>query len=1527
VRKLLLAALLLLGGFSLNITVNCTKPCLAYLPAGGLAYINFSINGSKLDSFYTRVYRINASCGNLKNQLIRVNLSGLCENPSVAFASGEKLSSAYTDMLLFFFANVSQGNNTFTLLCGGYTPYQGWLEENSSYTYKTYNLTFRNNLFLTAGLQFLNSTSIFLNGTFEAGSGSVLVANHTGSGFNITLLNSTSFSLINFTGIAGSYVYMDFGEFDRGGTGQEYYALSNGSLILLNFSGTELQKKMIELNGSRGVALTDVDGDGFAEILICANTTGNFNLTLIEYSGGWSLIDLNVSCSGLNRSFEPVRIAGYNESVVTFNSTGLIFILFNQTLKPSINYTPLAGVSALTTADIDGDGLSEIIAVISGRVKVFSVNSTLEVREVDYYGNASMVEAGSELLIYEKKLESHRITGGFPDTGRLVLNVSRVLKLNYTFQTYGNGNVSVKAEAGKWNFTRNYTAPGLISAVIYPYSNQSLTLNITLRGLNSTHDLKISLPSIQYLFTSSSFNASDCELYTPEPVPIKTNIRADGNFTIVSAEFVDSAHVNYFTAFFLEGGSYEVELNGNERSIELWKPSIKYLQTHVALNGTPVQPDQQMGNRFFIITEREVLDYHSGRRFNLWANITRACVYNTSIVVIWGNATLLKFNGTGFEASNITGNFTSCWLEDRIYLVNAWGGVNISLWNLTEAGFFHNSSFLVQKLVGKELAWNGTHIARLNYSSNQFTVIEALSQEPYGFKEEFWEEERYAHSVYHLFDLLLDRVADILEEGVRIGLKLISQIFSLPSQVSMGSGNLIASWNGNNFTVFKLNLTAPSVGAYSSFQTNATDAGYGFILEPLKPYNISITVSGFIHNSTAVVNWFNLTCKNETWKMDRELNRTGNYSFSDVLTLGAGRYSCTIYPLWTVPLPKTFSSYGFTACADTQGPAINNATSRKYVSVNHEFNITVNVTEDCWIKEFSVNASAGDVEITGFKLVRDGTFQVYNLTVKLVNIGVSGANVDLNITASDYFNRSSSFLLKNLTAFDQYPPVIYLEERSSNYYDYNTSYANFSISTRSDANVSYVNVSIWRGNTFIADCSSSVSINGNATGWCNRTFEGSRTAYTIKVRVCDITGLCNETSRDFKRVKRIAWGIKGRWLSSQSGWKVGVDWETETFEGDELQGTYQSTQSLNPISLKVTVPDDVMAWYYVKAEVSSSNYIMVKWEDENIENITLFIKHPSTLEYGINMTDWTNGAPPLPMRVCLRFPSDESVGESERVCLKVCKDYSVSGGSCSSYWQTATCSSKGVKPTELCTDRNDDEFPSALDLKVGVGFKFVKEVVQSQTTTTEEGGAQATLKNSGSSNATVYGVSLQGAGSGLSYTLLSATPPFTLTAGKSEQVLLQVCADKESTWSVQVCALVSGVNVCSNSITITATAPPNVTEEEEKITEIELSYQEKDGIYEVNVTSNIGPVANATVKIVYPDGNVETYTTDEMGRVTFVPMAKNFQIVVEYGNLTKVAQIEKEVVSAGLTFGRILVDVLIVAVLMIIGIILDEKLI
>ncbi|RLI74153.1 hypothetical protein DRP04_15005, partial [Archaeoglobales archaeon] len=263
------------------------------------------------------------------------------------------------------------------------------------------------------------------------------------------------------------------------------------------------------------------------------------------------------------------------------------------------------------------------------------------------------------------------------------------------------------------------------------------------------------------------------------------------------------------------------------------------------------------------------------------------------------------------------------------------------------------------------------------------------------------------------------------------------------------------------------------------------------------------------------------------------------------------------------------------------------------------------------------------------------------------------------------------------------------------------------------------------------------------------------------------------------------------------------------------------------------------------------------------------------------------------------------------------------------------------------------------EFAAGVGFRLVKEVVETQETTQEEttttgaaGGTaitittpnsltlevgeckelSATIENTGSGNGTVYGISLQGAEEGLTYGLISVTPPFTLYPGDSEQIKFEICAEKEGSWEVKICALVGGVNFCSSSITIESILPPsNITQqnitEEENITTIEVEYMEKDGIYEINVSSDIGPLKGAKVKIVYPNGEVETYTTDDFGRVTFTPLTENFQIVVEYGNLTKIVQVEKEVIKGGLTFGRILVDVLILAVLMIIGIMLDEKLI
>ena len=158
---------------------------------------------------------------------------------------------------------------------------------------------------------------------------------------------------------------------------------------------------------------------------------------------------------------------------------------------------------------------------------------------------------------------------------------------------------------------------------------------------------------------------------------------------------------------------------------------------------------------------------------------------------------------------------------------------------------------------GKNLAWNGTHIASLDYP-NKFFLLET-SNEPYGFREEFWGKEKYRFSLYHLFDFLADKIADVLEDFLGIGISKISSLFSLVSNISMGYGNLISVWNGKNFTIFKFNLAKAQVGYYSNFSSNSTNATYGLVLSPQEIYNFTILVRGFLHNSSAVENRFNMT--------------------------------------------------------------------------------------------------------------------------------------------------------------------------------------------------------------------------------------------------------------------------------------------------------------------------------------------------------------------------------------------------------------------------------------------------------------------------------------------------------------------------------------------------------------------------------------------------------------------------------------------------------------------------------------------
>ena len=107
---------------------------------------------------------------------------------------------------------------------------------------------------------------------------------------------------------------------------------------------------------------------------MCANVT-EYNVTLIEYDGGWTTTQTNMTCDNFG-TFAPFTYSGMNESIVTKESSNLVLLDFNLTY-PVKRTTTLTNIQDLTTFDVDADGEDEIAVLKSdtGIVELYNITN------------------------------------------------------------------------------------------------------------------------------------------------------------------------------------------------------------------------------------------------------------------------------------------------------------------------------------------------------------------------------------------------------------------------------------------------------------------------------------------------------------------------------------------------------------------------------------------------------------------------------------------------------------------------------------------------------------------------------------------------------------------------------------------------------------------------------------------------------------------------------------------------------------------------------------------------------------------------------------------------------------------------------------------------------------------------------------------------------------------------------------------------------------------------------------------------
>jgi len=1560
VRKALLLLSLLLPAFALNLSVECSGPCLAYLPAGG-ALLNYSVDGRELGDLFTKAFLVNISGESRKNALLKLNLTRYsCENPATAFLNNS-LETAFFDEFLLVKVNTTASNTTLKLFCSGFNTLRdqaSWYGVKKPTLWRTNNLTHNGTRWVVSGLNLLASTVMQLNETHEVelGRENLTVANQSNP-LNITVLNK-SLELKTYLELPNaSYVYMDYGNLT--GDNRFFYVVSHGNStdgnITILDEGLGINATL-EFNVTGGVAVADVDNDSVKEVVACANTT-EYNLTVLEFGGsGWTYSQTSISCPFA--SFDPFVYPGVNESVLTFNSTSLVLLLFNKTVE--VKSVVLGGIEDIATFDADGDGSSEVAVAFQDGVRLYNVSLPFSITEIDYLGDweNAKLDAWDELLVENGTLGLYSKSEALTTTGQAsyFFPESLPVKVELNFTVGGTGNMTLNVSSGNWYYNSTHSSQD-VHLLLYPEANNSLWINFSLEAVNSSVEPWIVVNNLTVWFANSSYlNLTNFTAYPPTTLEVNTSIKAGGSWELVGANFSDMFTLDHFLVY-LPGGNYSFQLDFPQYTLSMSKPSISASVTTYWINGSAVQGSQNEGN-FSGVVGFDTALHLVERRLNLTAygTVRDYCSYGNYLLYTWGNATLLEWSGSLSEVGNITGNFSECWLTGSgIYLVNSTGGVQIYNYSLTSTGNFTNSSFIVRDIVVTDSVkvWNGTQLATA-WTNNSFVV------------EKDWDGRLFkAQFLYHgsssteivdapAGDVDGDSLWEKFEGAVFSLVSGVARIFGLPwgSYSSLGRNVSVAFENGTLYT-YELNLTTPRIGWFTSFQTNVT-SGTGWIaLNSTDSFQINVSVTGFIYNETDTLNNFSLLCRNSTYSKEMKMVKYSNHSFTVENTTPPGKYSCSIYPQWSSPLPLTFPSYDFALYSDAQAPVINNVTAPAAISSTVNFNITVNVTEDSEIQSFLITPDKDmRVTISGFTL-SEGEYQIYTVTLSINRLAFPVSNITLNISAMDYAGkRSANFTTGNITIYNKDPPTITIPQTapSDNIQDFATVPLNLSIQSSSDADIDYMNASIWQGSNLQA-YNESTNINKKSyTLKLNQYLSASMSDYVVRIVSSDITGHKSEDIINVSRYGSFDKLFSGKWLSSTVG-STQVYWEKE-FTSEGIINTITDTDTGMNItddatfSIVLKTPNKpVDEWYIYNNASTSLKYIKLKYFDSlpPTAPVTEYI-YASAYTWGINVST-------EPETILVR--GERTIGSSEKMCLKICDTYDVKSGTCDSSWVEENCASAGVDEYTFIVSGTNDLLDNIL---TGTGF-FIDKVAIESTSQDEDTGDQIssglvgeavititaptsrtvevgscvdvtyTIKNTGSVSGSISGITASGFyTSEMTYTMLSDISfPYSLGVNSQLQAILSFCPLIAKEFNPSVCVKVGSANKCV-TVKITGTAAENKTVpksvEPENITVSVETFEEE---YIVLVNSSAGPLGGVEVMVTYSDGSSENFTTNVFGKVNFVPKLKDFTVKVFYGNETIEKTIEELVEPVGLTLWRILVDLLIIAALLGFGVILDEK--
>ncbi|MBR9680245.1 MAG: hypothetical protein GOU98_00275 [Candidatus Altiarchaeota archaeon] len=1572
-RKSLVLILLLLPVLSLNITVQCDSNCYTYIPVNGYGYINYTVNGSLLEDVYRSATLINVTGTNLSTLMI-FNLADYgCSNPSDLFLNQSPVEAAFFEDLLVAEYDLDGVNTTFKLFCDGSNDLRSqasWYNKISvTSIFSQDNLTFIDGKYVLTGLTL--DASVEFSGpvrAIERTYGNVTIGEVELSVLNISSYDNSLVWQDNIELPYSDYVYLDFANLT--GDDERFFVVSHGNVTWGNIT---ILNEDLDINASlgfnltKGVAITDYDGDSENEIVACINKTTTFNLTTFEFIGTWANTTSNINCESFG-SFDPISYPDTNGSIVTYNSTSLIWIVFNTTT--TVYTKSWANIKDVASIDLDADTYSEIlITTTDGEVNAYEVTDLFTTQHLDYFGKHKndFIDASSDILTYNGSLNLY--SGNYlTNKGELNYTQTSILapiKISLNFSVGGSGDATLSTALWEstgenyWYFSQTYTQ-GFHQVELYPQQNGSLTINFTLSGVNASYDSWIKVDSLLVHNVSLDFvNFSDYQNYTLSAIPINTTILSD-NLNIVGANFSDSYYLNYIVAFF-GIGNHSVQLDAPEYSISLSKPSLGVSSASYFVNATSaIQPSQSEGNFSSIAGFSNILRLVTqGVSVSTYGTVNDYCSFGKYLVYTYGNATLLSWNGQVDEVGNLTGNFTGCWLnDDRIYLVNSTGGIDIFDFSLVRVGNFSNSSFIVQDIVviNDIYGWNGTHTARLEYNSS-FDSKNLWSDNIYGLQHKYHSLNTTGISDKPGFDLALDGLWDFVSSGVYSAISNFIRIFTTPISIVTGfNSEIMAFFDNGTIEASVLNLSKPTIGTFN-FTPNVTYdvPGNWISFDSAGYYLINLSADGYFEDETDTLSSFSMTCKNSTYEKEMFFAKESNHTFILINNSFSGKYECNLIPTWEVSLPTTFTSKTFTAYSDSDTPVINNATSTIYISEDQAFNMTLNVTEDSEIKLITVYAIQGPASASIIDSDLSGEFQIYNLSVTFYPTPNIPPVIESNFTlgVEDYTGKvSANFTTQNFTVYDSTPPVITIIDSlpGNNIQDFSDVPLNLSIQVSSgDANISWINVTLWDAGVLLNYTNITDVNNDTHILWLNQSLTAQQDNYEVRVTTADIADTLRSATFDITRYGKNSRTLDGKWYSDVK--LVEYYWTNELSSQnvDDID-TIRETNTSSVFEIEIDAPDRPVDEWWVFANQSDGTglkSIKMKYGGSEVSSVTQDLTSTLYL-FGVNTSD-------APDTIIL--DAQRTVGAAEKMCLMICNDFDVAESTCGSTWAEKTCAAADDDENIFTVAGGD---PLIVDIDSGgVGFRIDSVAITSgddgdssssssgdDTTvvTSTAGSAVVTISapssktvdvgscvdveysiaNTGSVSGSISGISVLNVDTDeITFTVLSdISYPYNLGVSKILKTILSFCPLKPGDYNPRVCAKIGTTNKCISV---------KITGEGDEVTiptgplEMEVSVETFDDEYIIFVNSTIGPIEGATVTVVYTDGTNETFTTNVFGKVNFEPKIKDFTVTVDYGEDSITKEVEEILEKVGFTVWRILLSFLIVGALIGFGVVLDEK--